>query len=163
MKYKVSKSGKSNKTHKGFTLIELIVAMALSGILLAVAVPPFFQWRNNVNYRQTARQITSMLREARSFTIANNVTHSVLIRPSTNSYRMLRNSMVVQDITAQSPVLIRGGAGGTLTTDISVTFNSNGTAVLTPTDGNIFILDGSTQKFLIKVTPTGRISLQQKY
>jgi prepilin-type N-terminal cleavage/methylation domain-containing protein len=162
MTHNMTTLSKDDNACKGFTLIELIITMALIGILLAVALPPYVQWRNNANYRQTARQITSMLREARSYTIANNVTHSVEVKPSNNSYRLLRNATVLQETFAQSPVLIRGGAGGTLTTDITIVFNSNGTAVLTPTDGNIFIKDGNVQKFQIIVTPTGRISLQQK-
>jgi prepilin-type N-terminal cleavage/methylation domain-containing protein len=163
MTHNVTTCGGCENAEKGFTLIELVIVVALFGILLAVALPPYVQWRNNANYRQTARQITSMLREARSYTIANNVSHSVEIKPTSSSYRLLRNTTVLQEIFVRSPVLIRGGAGGTSTADITIAFNSNGTAVLTPSDGNVFIKDNTVDKFHITVTPTGRISLQQKY
>jgi prepilin-type N-terminal cleavage/methylation domain-containing protein len=148
---------------KGFTLIELIVVIALLGIMLALATPSFVDWRNNLNYRQTARQITSLLREAKSRTITENVSHSVVVDPSNRSYQMLRGATVLQGQTAPNPVLIRGGVSGTSTATITVVFSSNGTALLTPTDGNIFVLEGTTQKFLVTVTPTGRISMQKKY
>jgi prepilin-type N-terminal cleavage/methylation domain-containing protein len=148
---------------KGFTLIELIVVIALLGIMLALAAPSFVDWRNNLNYRQTARQITSMLREAKSRTITENVSHSVVVEPSNQSYQLLRSGTVIQGQIAPNPVLIRGGASGTSTATITVVFFSNGTALLTPSDGNVFVLQGTSPKFLVTVTPTGRISMQKKY
>ncbi|RQW88633.1 MAG: prepilin-type N-terminal cleavage/methylation domain-containing protein [Geobacter sp.] len=153
----------NDSSEKGFTLLELIVTMAIIAIMLGIAMPSYIVWRNNANYRQTGRQITSMLREARSYSIANNVPHSVIARPSNNSYSLLRGATVLQTSFAPTPVLIRGGAGGTVMTDISVAFSSNGTASLSPTDGNISVQDGTNQKFLITVTSTGRISFRQMF
>jgi type IV fimbrial biogenesis protein FimT len=50
----------------GLTLIELLVALALGAILLAVAVPGYAQWIATYQVRNHAEQLAGSLRHARS-------------------------------------------------------------------------------------------------
>lgn len=45
---------------RGFTLIELMVAVALLGVLIAMALPSYTQWRNKVLVAQATQEIAAM-------------------------------------------------------------------------------------------------------
>ncbi|HYA02353.1 MAG TPA: GspH/FimT family pseudopilin [Syntrophobacteria bacterium] len=50
---------------RGFTAIELVVVIAVIGLLLAVAVPSFNEWRKNMNLKAAAREVVSSFQLAR--------------------------------------------------------------------------------------------------
>ena len=60
-----------NKT-RGFTLIELIIAVAIIGILSSLAVPSFQEMLTNMNLRSTAESVSQGLQLARSEAIKRN-------------------------------------------------------------------------------------------
>lgn len=49
----------------GFTLVELMVAMAIVGLLLAVSVPGGLRFYESIQYRQVVRDVLTMLNGAR--------------------------------------------------------------------------------------------------
>lgn len=173
---------------KGFTLVELIAVIGMMTIMFAIALPALHDWISNFSYRQTARQITSMCREARNLAISKNLQHMVVVNPGSNDCRIFRgirayNTLLplapsytlpdasgyatqVDKLIAAKNSVIRSGAAGTSGNTTYVQFNPNGTAILcdqdgTDNDGSISVNDGTTQKYRISVTQTGRISLQK--
>lgn len=56
---------------RGFTLVELIVVMAVLAIMLTAAAPALIDWMNNAKYEGVARDIFTGLREARSTAVTN--------------------------------------------------------------------------------------------
>ncbi len=121
----------------GFTLIEVMVVVAVMAILIAVALPPFVNWRNSLGYRQTARGMTAILREARSRAITRNLQQMVVFKPNSSSYSLLSSSDRAYntqengwalDQTQQIPATVTiGGNDGTSRANVSVQFNPNGT------------------------------------
>jgi prepilin-type N-terminal cleavage/methylation domain-containing protein len=167
-----------SRKNKGLTLIEILVVIGIMGIMMAIATPPFLQWRSNLVYRQTAREMTLLLREARNRAISRNLQYMVVFQPNNSLYRMdignrANNSSVYTPIAGQTTttppnVIIRSGPLGTTMTDVFVQFNPNGTAILRDpavaglaNDGNISVNDRDTaaQRYLVTVMATGRISM----
>jgi prepilin-type N-terminal cleavage/methylation domain-containing protein len=57
----------------GFTLIELIVVVAIMGVMLAFAVPNLMHWRPNAQLRGAADDILMSMQRAKMHAIKNNV------------------------------------------------------------------------------------------
>jgi type IV fimbrial biogenesis protein FimT len=57
---------------RGFTLVEMVVVMALTALILFVAVPGVGEWLRNVRVRSTAESIASGVAEARMEAIRRN-------------------------------------------------------------------------------------------
>jgi type IV fimbrial biogenesis protein FimT len=56
----------------GLTLIELLVGMAILGILMSLAVPSFQSWMRNSQIRNAAESVTSGMQRARAEAVARN-------------------------------------------------------------------------------------------
>lgn len=62
------------KPLRGFSLVELIVGMAIFGILLALAAPSFAAWIRNAKIRTTAESVQNGLQLARAEAVKRNTT-----------------------------------------------------------------------------------------
>ena len=67
----------------GFSLIELLIGIALIGILTVMAIPAFQTWMRNTEIRNTAESITNGMQIARVEAISRNVAVQILIGPGT--------------------------------------------------------------------------------
>jgi prepilin-type N-terminal cleavage/methylation domain-containing protein len=138
----------SVRSPKGFTLLELIMTLIILGIILAMAVPSFLQWRKNLAYRTTAREVVAALREARSRAITDNQPHQVIFDSVNKQYRLADYTTwtsLTPDVSLYT---------GPTTTPYVVQYNPNGTS----SGGTINVQDlEGTQRFLIVVNSTGRV------
>lgn len=60
------------KKQSGFTMTELMIAIAIIGILAAVGTPGFLSWRENQQVSSSARELQSFINGARLAAIKNN-------------------------------------------------------------------------------------------
>lgn len=158
----------------GFTLVELLVCIALLGIIVAIATPSVLDYRRSIDFKTTARGMTSMLRKARSEAITTNVPQMVIINPvdgtySWKSYDLVSAAWLATTETQAVPntVTIRSLATGTSTNVVYAQFATNGTVKLkSPSgiacDGNVSINSDSIQKYIITISATGRVSILKK-
>lgn len=141
--------------------MELIVVVAIIGILVAITLPNVFAWVQNSRYREAARNLASTLRDARSRAISTNLEHEVQVDTNGARYRMIRgdrasntpnplvhsnddgnaNWTIVMDWVELDPVGIKLKSAEDCNSDADVNYelNPNGTAV----SGYICIMDKS--------------------
>lgn len=161
----------------GVTLIELMIAISIMGILMAIATPSFLQMRQNAQFRQAAADFASALREARARTASANLEHRVEFPVMTpNQYTITQgdrssgstNWNSIPGWTPTSPpqgVTLVVDAGCNLGPPVNIDFNTNGTAGV-PGIGAPPLCTVSVQnaagvnQYLITVTPnTGRVRI----
>ncbi|MBK8385245.1 MAG: GspH/FimT family pseudopilin [Candidatus Accumulibacter sp.] len=73
------------KTGRGFSLVELIVGMAILGVLLAIAMPAFSNWLRNARVRTAAESVQNGLQLARAEAVRRNTPSAfdLVTRPMT--------------------------------------------------------------------------------
>lgn len=84
------------KTH-GFTLLEVIIVLAIITMFFAISVPLFSKFTETAKLDTTARSVTSALRTARSYAISNSSPYNVVfdITKSPNEYYISDGTNVV--------------------------------------------------------------------
>ncbi len=81
-----------NSPHqRGFTMIEMAIAMAIFGILLAAALPSIGTWMDNTRIRGTTEAIQSGIQIARSEAIRRNQPVSFFLVSSDSDHAMSAN------------------------------------------------------------------------
>jgi type IV fimbrial biogenesis protein FimT len=147
----------------GFTLVELLVAIGLMAILLAIATPSFLEWRKNVQYKEAADGVLSALRLARTNAISQNRQNRVEFNPVAGSYQITQGDRsydssswptVRQEwVTLPASITMRTGEDCDVSSNGNIQFNPNGTA----SAGKICIMENTTRKYEVTVATSGRI------
>ncbi len=65
----------------GFTLIELMIGIAILGIALALAMPSYSQWIQNTHIRNTAESIVHGMQRARAEAVSRNTAVAFTLTP----------------------------------------------------------------------------------
>lgn len=68
---------------RGFTLIELVIAIAILGILIALGIPSFTEWIHNTQVRNAAEGALNGLQIARSEALRRNGYTQFILDPGT--------------------------------------------------------------------------------
>jgi len=98
------------KTNKGFSLVELIIVIAIIGIVMAIASPSFYKYRQNTNLKEATRNLSGDISLYRQTAIAQNVRYRIVFNQPANTYTIQRenpaNSGTYVNVTAKSPALV---------------------------------------------------------
>jgi type II secretion system protein H len=153
----------------GFTMIEMMVAIAIIGIMAAMAGPSFSSWIPKMKLKAEAREKLNYLRQARSRAISENSQFGIyfdlgnsdivffkdIINPQLSIYEVGADSIIGTPIDCASNVIF---TNSTLTNN-TVIFYPNGSA---STSGQIELDDTeSSYKHTISVlASTGRVRLE---
>lgn len=76
----------------GFTLIELVVVVALVGILASVAIPNLTSFIANVKAQTNAEQMYSGVQKARALAISSSNRVSVIYEPAQNTWVIVKSN-----------------------------------------------------------------------
>jgi prepilin-type N-terminal cleavage/methylation domain-containing protein len=156
-------NGAADYIRNGFTLMELMIVVLITAVLSILAIPSFLQWRQNLEYRKTAREIASILREAKSRSIKTNLEHRVEFAATNIQYRMTQGNRSNNSTLWDTVVYEWAEPSSGVRIDANVNtiqMNTNGTS----NGGTIFIQNDALQTiYEIRVARTGRIRIPEFY
>jgi general secretion pathway protein H len=137
----------------GFTLIEIIVVLAVLGFALALIVGYRPPWSSGLGVRGTAAELASGLRLARSEAISRNRPITFKIDLSDHHFQI--GTSVVRPLPARLSIALLTVAGEQRGTTGDIRFNPDGSS----TGGRISIADG-TQRIAVGIDwLNGRVSV----
>ena len=147
----------------GFTLIEVMVVVALLGALMAISVGGYDRWSRASEQSGTARELQTLLRSTHQRAITEGTAMCVLFDTAAGEYAVHRGTCAALGAKVDGPFQVDGpqvhlasptfvGSGGP-----GVTFYSRGTA----TSGTVQVTrTGSSKVYTLHVEQlTGRVSL----
>ena len=80
------------KGYAGFTLLELMVAISIAGMLLAVSIPVSVRFYESMQYRQAIRDVVTMLATARYTALNTGKAQDITLNPETNVLRLNKDA-----------------------------------------------------------------------
>lgn len=122
-------SARLKSASRGFTLIELMISVALLAVLLGIAVPNFQTWALNAQVRNAAESVANGLQRARAEAVARNTDVEFVL--GTDSSWLVR---VASDLT---PIESRASSEGSKNVTIEALASDLATAATTITYNNL--------------------------
>jgi prepilin-type N-terminal cleavage/methylation domain-containing protein len=138
------------KRNSGFTVFEMLTAIVVGSILMAVAVPSFFLVLPGLRLGFAARQVATELQQLRMKAISQKIPYQIAF--SSNSYVLQKCPAMCTD-DSENIVL---PTGITVTASASPQFLTRGSAL---SDTTITLSNGSSQKWVC-IKTVGRINVQ---
>jgi prepilin-type N-terminal cleavage/methylation domain-containing protein len=142
----------------GFTLIELIIVMALISIVSTFAVPVWQKYTANTNLKTAAREVMADFFNAKQQAVEENMdVYRLTFNVSGNNYTLSRTDTGVTLLTKS----LGSFGNGILIDSVSfsgsvVSLNKRGTASI----GNVILRNGQGSRATITVNITGRTYVQ---
>jgi prepilin-type N-terminal cleavage/methylation domain-containing protein len=152
--------------NKGFTLIELMIVIAIFGVLSAIITPSFLSWRDRSMVRGDATELRAVFESAKLRAIKHN-TNAVVTFPDTNSYQAFvdPNDNGVRDVDEDLIVTRTLSPGVTMTTITFVgndmAFNSRGMANGPNSTGRVVLTSPGGISYEVVVSSFGRVRLDR--
>ena len=145
---------------QGVTLIEIAVVLAIVAIMALFMAPAIGEWLDNFRIRQTARDISSTLQQAKMKAISSRLQYRVVFDVDNETYQLWKNDEVSGWVTEGDPNTVPRGVDidNTGFTGHTVLFNSNGTS---SENGSITIDNEKGKQYQVNVNTVGRVSMQE--
>ncbi len=147
----------------GFTLYELLIVIAITAVLSAIAIPNFIKWLPKYRLGSAARSLLSAMQYSRLMAVKENVNVLVNFDPGNNLYRIFADYDGDDNQDADEPTIRRGmmPAGVSITgTNFAgnrLKFNSRGLAA--GTGGTVSIANNLNDLAKIRINRTGNSRL----
>jgi prepilin-type N-terminal cleavage/methylation domain-containing protein len=74
------------RNKNGFTLIEVIIVVAMIGIMAAISIPSMHSWMSNYRLKAAARDAYSVLQKARALAVKTNTDTAVIFDTANSTY-----------------------------------------------------------------------------
>lgn len=152
--------------NKGFTLIELMIVIAIFGVLAGIMTPSFLAWRDRSKVSGDATELRSAFESAKLRAIKHN-TNVVVIFPDTTSYQVFIDTNENGALDAGEDIILTRAlaAGVTITTNTFVgndmAFNPRGMANGPNSTGTIVMTSPGGENYQVVVSSFGRVRLER--
>ena len=149
------------KDKAGFSLIELMVTIAIFAILASIATPNVIQWLRNAQFNSSVMDVKNAVEEVRMHAVKNNAEAAVIF-DGTNTFRtkkLDRRTGTAPEVSHQVPEDVT--ISSTLGVDGELTYNSRGMLENPGTDVTITVQNaalGLTNQ--IEVDGAGSVRIQ---
>ena len=77
---------KFKSTAKAFSLVELLIVLAIFSIVITIAVPAFSKYRGNANLREVVQEISGDIRLCKQKAVAENSRYRIQLNVRSNNY-----------------------------------------------------------------------------
>ncbi len=77
---------------KGFSLIEMMIVIAIIAVVLAVASPTLYKYSQNTNLKEATRMLADDISYWRQMAISENARYRIAFNPAANSYTVQREN-----------------------------------------------------------------------
>lgn len=145
----------------GFTLVELMIVIALLAIIAFIAVPNFTNLIRDNRIQSQAEELNSLLQYARSEAVIRKVSTTVTINTDSGQVTVVSPREPTEPLRVAT-LTIDGIEFGTSASDGVIGYRPNGTATL-PGFSAIFCRDGDTSSgLLLTVSGSGSTTLHAK-
>lgn len=143
----------------GFTLMELMMTIAVIGILTAIATPNVIAWRNNAQFNASVREVKSAIEGTRMSAIRTNLLANVIFN-NTNSFNTQNREIVAGVVAPRAVVTHQLAAGTTVNSNFpgnQLVFNNRG--MLNPPTGTVTIqhTNGLSRQIVVSIVGSSRI------
>ena len=79
---------RTKKRELGFTMIEVMIVVAVFSVMAAIAIPGFSTWLPNYRLKSAARDLYSNMQLAKMGAVRNNGNWAIVFSAGSNSYRV---------------------------------------------------------------------------
>lgn len=140
-------------SERGYTLIEMLVGIAIIGVVSAIAVPVFLESNSRNNLWTGSERIGATIRQARLRAISTNTTYRVVFNcPGANQLRSLvMTGDTTIDDAAGRCTQTRAGDTGVIELPTSISFDAEDATALQVTGRGVFAALGDSIPLQISV------------
>ena len=142
---------------RGYTLIEIMVVLALIGIVSAISVPVFIESNSRNSIWTASERIGATIRQTRLRAISQNTTYRVVFAcPEANQLRgLIMTGDPAVDDAADRCDETQEGDTGTIEMPNTVTYNSDDADYLEVSPRGVFTASGAAIPLTLTVTRAG--------
>ncbi len=151
--------------NKGFTFLEVVIVVAIAGILSAVALPGMSAFKERMRIETAARTISTDLREVKMKSLLERYDYTVLFDPGNSLYELTgRQSNLPHGVRFGFGPGVLGPPGNPTSTpdDDGITFASNKATFYsrgTNSMGTIYLTNNNNINMALSIAVTGRIRI----